>query len=128
MADTPFWADDDMGNRHKFQWDKSLQRVTTNFNGTTGWANVLTSETLEGVVRLHVCKQQPCLVRWAPSKYGHTGPPRHMQVLVAASTEPTDLEAALMDIGCPHVQRVLSGGPSPPSTSSAADTSGSVAD
>ena len=83
MADTPFWADDDMGNRHKFQWDKSLARVTTNFYGTTGWANVLTSETLEGVVRLHVCKQQPCRARWDPSKYGHSGPPRHMQVLVA---------------------------------------------
>ena len=98
MAEDPFWAKDDDGHVHKLQWDKKWFKVSTNEGGSTGFATVLSSASLNGSVRLHLCAKQPCTARWTcVSRYGIYGPPTHMQPHVspplappAASPEPSE--------------------------------------
>ena len=68
---------------YEFQWHHGFSRVTTNENGTTGWANVIhctnPSVKVGGIRRFHMCKHEPCRAWWTASKYGEVGPPTHLQ-------------------------------------------------
>ena len=73
MAEEAFWGKDDDGHVHQFKWDRSCFKVTRNIGGTTGFATVLSSDSLDSVVRIHLCSQQPCIARWETSKHGKYG-------------------------------------------------------
>ena len=92
----PFWGKDDDGKRHRFQWTSlHVTRTSKNPNGTSGFANVQSSETgMTGQQkRVHLCAHNPCRARWGPGKYGHVGPPMHVQ----ACADPSDDVPLLQD-------------------------------
>ncbi len=100
MAGTPadsFWGSTDGGHLVQLQWDRTMQRVTANPQGTTGWARVLATRGAaagEGeVVRVHKCAQNPCEARWPSAKYGVSGPPLHVQVVSEAPSASSEASA-----------------------------------
>ena len=90
MAEESFWCNDDEGNLHQLKWDRSLAKITKNKNGSTGFARVVSSDSLDGDVRIHLCSQQPCAARWGYGEYGNQGhgPPMHMQPFVSPPAPP----------------------------------------
>ena len=98
----PFWGKDDDGKRHRFQWtSQHVTRPSRNPNGTSGFANVEFSEA--GITgqqkRVHLCARNPCRARWGLGKYGHVGPPMHVQ----ACADPSDDVPLLQDAVGPMV-------------------------
>ena len=76
-----FWGADDEGHKHQFRWNKELHRTRRTSYGTTGQADILSSDHLNigDILRLHLCANNPCDARWETSRYGMYGPPEHMQ-------------------------------------------------
>jgi hypothetical protein len=74
--------DDDAGN-YEFQWHHLWNKVTTNANGTTGWATIIHSTNPavlpNQIRRVHFCASDPCMARYKANKYGNYGPPIHLQ-------------------------------------------------
>lgn len=68
---------------YELVWHYEWNRVTPNKNGATGWATVLRTTSTEvpagEVIRIHLCKHQPCRARHDSSKYGLYSPPSHFQ-------------------------------------------------
>ncbi len=68
---------------YEFQWYHEWHKVTTNTNGTTGWATILHSTNAavlpKTIRRIHLCAFNPCLAWHTASKYGSVGPPMHLQ-------------------------------------------------
>ena len=79
----PFHGGTDGGHLLELQWDTTWSSVTSNANGSSGWARVLRSgggDVSEGACRrAHQCARNPCIARRAASKYGPMGPPIHVQ-------------------------------------------------
>ena len=77
--------DDDAGN-YEFQWHHLWNKVTTNANGTTGWATIIHSTNPavlpNKIRRVHLCASDPCMARHKANKYGNYGPPIHLQHVV----------------------------------------------
>jgi hypothetical protein len=86
----------------EIEWHNSWARVTTNANGVTGWATVLSTSTgfikqgdkdtavaVGTVLRFHRCAFSPCTARHPDSKYGVYGPPAHLRPLVDGVHPPT---------------------------------------
>ena len=82
-ASSTFLGQRDEGDFLQCEWDESWSLVTSNGQGTSGWARILRSsghDVPEGACRrVHLCASNPCTARWAASKYGVIGPPIHLQ-------------------------------------------------
>ena len=102
-------AGEDAGKYH-FQWScwalDAPARVTTNRNGSTGWAWVIRSAKhprpacVGQQIRVHKCANNPCTANWPANsgKYGKYPPPLHVQsceafAAVAANPTPVHEEA-----------------------------------
>ena len=79
----------DNAGKYHFQWSNwalgSSARVTTNSNGSTGWAWVLRASNgkkFANQIRVHKCANNPCTADWSANsgKYGKYPPPLHVQV------------------------------------------------
>ena len=106
---------DDAGKYH-FQWStwalNAQSRVTSNANGSTGWAWVLRASNgkkFGNQIRVHKCANNPCTADWSANsgKYGKFPPPLHVQ-----SCEP--FAAAVAAISPPEDEQPLSPPPPPP--------------
>ena len=67
---------------YEFTWDRTMQRVTTNWRGTTGFGTIKQSSVAHLVgtsCRIHLCKANPCMAPWPAGKYGKYGPVMHLQ-------------------------------------------------
>ena len=86
------------GTVYEWEWHTQWMRTTQNANGTTGWANILHSTKLGcepgTVLRVHLCKHNPCRAMHPASKYGLTGPPIHLQELQQSLDVPAIAEAS----------------------------------
>ena len=71
------------GGDYTWQWNRTWSAIRKNIAGTTGWAHMLQSTNADhptgGTCRIHLCAQNPCASNWTASKYGHAGPPLHLQ-------------------------------------------------
>ena len=93
----------DAGKYH-FQWSTwalgAGVRVTSNANGSTGWAWALRASNgkkFGNQIRVHKCANNPCTADWSANsgKYGKFPPPLHVQnsepfAAVAAISSPED--------------------------------------
>ena len=70
---------------YEFEWDFSALQPKTNDNGTSGFARVISRSSGGGGLpvgylgRVHRCAWNPCRAVYPPRKYGHVGPPLHIQ-------------------------------------------------
>jgi hypothetical protein len=78
-----FFGEGDNTVVYELVWHYEWNRVTPNKNGATGWATVLRTSSTEvpagEVIRIHLCKHQPCRARHDSSKYGLYSAPNHLQ-------------------------------------------------
>ena len=77
-------------------WNEDISKWKKNHNGTTAWVNVhrrscgVKHDDPE-LIRVHICKNNPCTAQWLPSKYGPMPTPIHVRQL----TWTKELEADL---------------------------------
>jgi hypothetical protein len=85
----PFHGGTDEGHLLDLHRETTLSSVTSNANGSSGWARVLRSgggDVSEGACRrVHQCARNPCIARRAASLYGPMGPPIHVQPIDPAA-------------------------------------------
>ena len=88
------WMPYTHAGKYELEWiDKANcpSAQTTNKDGTTGWVTVIRSTNSyygEGNnFKIHLCAHNPCRAHWNNSKYGHPGPPVHMQRITELGPE-----------------------------------------